>query len=319
MQGADHPDTLNTLASLAAAYHLAGKPEQALPLFEQAAAGLEKRRFQHEYAGTIIPNTIAAYEKARQYDKAESWRRKWLAVVKQRAGARSPDYAGELAGLGSNLLQQKKWADAEAVLRESLPIQEKQAPGAWATSHTQSLLGGALLGQEKYAEAEPLVVKGFEGMNERAATAPPKGKGRPATAPDANANTSASIFSFCAAAAKKGRVSWLHALRDPVMAAALGALHAEPARPWTIDSLADRVAVSRATLARRFPALVGETPAAYLTRWRMDLASRRLRDTDDPVYVGAPSGRLHLRVRILPRLLPRAWRTAGAVSGTGPR
>jgi AraC-like DNA-binding protein len=82
-------------------------------------------------------------------------------------------------------------------------------------------------------------------------------------------------------------VSWLHALRDPVVAAALAALHAAPARPWTIDALADEVAVSRATLARRFAALVGDTPAAYLTRWRMDLAARRLRDSDDPVNVVA--------------------------------
>ena len=41
--------------------------------------------------------------------------------------------------------------------------------------------------------------------------------------------------------------------------------------------------VSSATLARRFTAKVGETPAAYLTRWRMDLAAQRLRDTDDTV------------------------------------
>ena len=39
--------------------------------------------------------------------------------------------------------------------------------------------------------------------------------------------------------------------------------------------------MSRATLARRFPAVVGQTPAAYLTRWRMDLAALRLRNTDD--------------------------------------
>jgi AraC-like DNA-binding protein len=83
--------------------------------------------------------------------------------------------------------------------------------------------------------------------------------------------------------------SWLRALRDPVVAAALVALHSDPARPWTIDSLADEVAVSRATLARRFPALVGDTPSAYLTRWRMDLAARRLRDTDDPIEVVAHS------------------------------
>jgi AraC-like DNA-binding protein len=41
--------------------------------------------------------------------------------------------------------------------------------------------------------------------------------------------------------------------------------------------------VSRATLARRFAHLVGETPPGYLTRWRMDLAAQRLRDTDDTV------------------------------------
>jgi len=77
--------------------------------------------------------------------------------------------------------------------------------------------------------------------------------------------------------------SWLGALRDPVVARALGAMHAEPASPWTVESLAARVAVSRATLARRFTSLVGETPLGYLTRWRMELAARRLRETDAAV------------------------------------
>jgi AraC-like DNA-binding protein len=77
--------------------------------------------------------------------------------------------------------------------------------------------------------------------------------------------------------------SWLRALRDPVTAAALTALHAEPARGWTLDALARVAATSRATLARRFPDLVGDTPAGYLTRWRMDLAAQRLRTTTDPI------------------------------------
>jgi AraC-like DNA-binding protein len=76
---------------------------------------------------------------------------------------------------------------------------------------------------------------------------------------------------------------WLRVLGDPVVGTALKRLHDDPARPWTTEALAREVAVSRATLARRFPQLVGETPAAYLTRWRMDLAARRLRDTDDPL------------------------------------
>jgi AraC-like DNA-binding protein len=77
--------------------------------------------------------------------------------------------------------------------------------------------------------------------------------------------------------------SWLSALTDPVAGPALAVLHAQPGRDWTVTSLAAAIGVSRATLARRFPARVGHTPAAYLTRWRMDLAAVRLRDTDDTV------------------------------------
>jgi transcriptional regulator GlxA family with amidase domain len=76
---------------------------------------------------------------------------------------------------------------------------------------------------------------------------------------------------------------WLLALRDPVVAGAMDAIHRRPAEPWTLESLAREVSVSRATLARRFAHLVGETPPEYLTRWRMDLAAQRLRDTDDTV------------------------------------
>jgi AraC-like DNA-binding protein len=77
--------------------------------------------------------------------------------------------------------------------------------------------------------------------------------------------------------------SWLSALTDPVAGPALAVLHTQPSRDWTVPSLAAAIGVSRATLARRFPAQVGCTPAAYLTRWRMDLASARLRDTDETV------------------------------------
>jgi AraC-like DNA-binding protein len=79
--------------------------------------------------------------------------------------------------------------------------------------------------------------------------------------------------------------SWLIGLRDPVTAGALTRLHAEPANPWTSDSLARAVGVSRATLARRFHDIVGEAPLTYLTRWRMDLAAQALRETDRPVDV----------------------------------
>ena len=84
-------------------------------------------------------------------------------------------------------------------------------------------------------------------------------------------------------ATRPGPASWLSALTNPVAGPALATLHAQPGRPWTVSSLAASTGVSSATLARRFTASVGESPAAYLTRWRMDLAAQRLRDTDDTV------------------------------------
>ena len=82
-----------------------------------------------------------------------------------------------------------------------------------------------------------------------------------------------------------GGACWLRALSDPQIANVIALMHARPAEPWTLATLAQSVNLSRATLARRFTELVGEPPLAYLTRWRMDLAARRLRETTEPVNV----------------------------------
>lgn len=77
--------------------------------------------------------------------------------------------------------------------------------------------------------------------------------------------------------------SWLGAMRDPVVRDALACVHARPEHPWTTESLAAATRVSRATLSRHFRSALGQTPGAYVEQWRMDLASLRLRDTEEPV------------------------------------
>ncbi|MFD5506428.1 AraC family transcriptional regulator [Streptomyces sp. NPDC127051] len=77
--------------------------------------------------------------------------------------------------------------------------------------------------------------------------------------------------------------AWSAVLGDPVAAAALRALHSDPAAPWTNERLAAEAGVSRPTLARRFTALVGRPPMAYLTWWRLTYAATLLRDTPDPL------------------------------------
>ncbi|RDG36716.1 AraC family transcriptional regulator [Streptomyces corynorhini] len=73
--------------------------------------------------------------------------------------------------------------------------------------------------------------------------------------------------------------SWPGALGDPVTAAALRALHSDPAARWSNDLLAAAAGVSRATLARRFTSRIGRAPMSYLGWWRVILAATLLRET----------------------------------------
>lgn len=76
---------------------------------------------------------------------------------------------------------------------------------------------------------------------------------------------------------------WYQAYGDPVVGPALRLLHHEPAKPWTVASLAAAIGVSRAALARRFTDLVGEPPMTFLTDWRLTLAADLLREPDATV------------------------------------
>lgn len=78
---------------------------------------------------------------------------------------------------------------------------------------------------------------------------------------------------------------WLYALADPQIGGAIVALHAEPARRWTLESLARHAGMSRSTLALKFKQTVGTSPMEYLTRWRMLLAGDRLVHLNQPVSV----------------------------------
>jgi AraC-like DNA-binding protein len=69
---------------------------------------------------------------------------------------------------------------------------------------------------------------------------------------------------------------WLSGLRDPLVGRALALMHGQPARPWTLEELAAEAGASRSGLVGRFTHLMGYPPIQYLTRWRMQLAARRL-------------------------------------------
>jgi AraC-like DNA-binding protein len=115
-----------------------------------------------------------------------------------------------------------------------------------------------------------------------------------------------------------GETGWLAALRDPVVGTALARLHGEPARAWTLETLARDVGRSRSVLADRFTHLVGHAPMQYLTGWRMQVAARLL--AEDAMKVSAVArevgydseaafSRAFKRIAGVP---PGAWRSGRA-------
>ena len=76
---------------------------------------------------------------------------------------------------------------------------------------------------------------------------------------------------------------WLAALRDPVLAPAMAAIHTQPERKWTVAALAQEALVSPSLLDEHFRTSLGMAPIRYLTGWRMHLARELLRSTQGGV------------------------------------
>jgi AraC-like DNA-binding protein len=85
------------------------------------------------------------------------------------------------------------------------------------------------------------------------------------------------------------KVGWLFALADKQLAAAINAMHEDPAHRWTLGELAERAGMSRSIFALKFKRKVGASPMDYLMRWRMLLAADKLTNSGDPISIIALS------------------------------
>jgi hypothetical protein len=86
-----------------------------------------------------------------------------------------PDHSDTLQTMNNLVgayLDANRWAEAERTARECLGLREKKQPDAWTTYDTKSVLGAALLGQNNYAGAEPLLLAGYQALKQREAKIP---------------------------------------------------------------------------------------------------------------------------------------------------
>ncbi len=175
----DHPETLLALNGLACAQEWLGHLPEAERLFRRA---LEARQripgATHPETLTLLGNLGRLLVSSGQAEAALPYLRE--AIAGRRASTdSSPDVlANVLAQQGRALLLLARPADAEPILREALTILARDRPDDWTTFNTQSMLGGALVGLKTYADAEPLLLHGYEGLKQREKSIPPQATNR---------------------------------------------------------------------------------------------------------------------------------------------
>ena len=99
--------------------------------------------------------------------EAETLQREALALRRKLLRNDDTSLAASAENLAVVLCDQGKFAEAEGLAREGLAIREKTSTDDWRTFNARSLLGAALLGQQKYTECEPLLLSGYAGIEQR--------------------------------------------------------------------------------------------------------------------------------------------------------
>jgi hypothetical protein len=119
---------------------------------------------EHPETLSSMNNLAGLYQDQGKYDLAEPLFVKTLEAKRRVLGEEHPNTIRSMDDLASLYLTRTEFNKAEPLLRAALIFRETRQPNAWLTFNTRSQLGGSLAGQKKYAEAEPLLLSGYEGM-----------------------------------------------------------------------------------------------------------------------------------------------------------
>jgi tetratricopeptide (TPR) repeat protein len=163
--GSTHQSTLISMANLGLTYEYRGKYEQAEALLSQTLE-ISRRTLGPEHALTagLLADLASAYQRQGKYALAEAYAAQALVENRFIFGSEHPITVSSAIDLSVADQSQGKFAQSELLAREALEFDSKSQPDGWQRFLADSLLGASLSGQKKYREAEPLLLKGYQGM-----------------------------------------------------------------------------------------------------------------------------------------------------------
>ncbi|HXJ96259.1 MAG TPA: serine/threonine-protein kinase [Terriglobia bacterium] len=163
--GPEHPSTLDSMRLLALNYTMSGRYAAAKALYGQVLE-MSRRVLGPEHPATLYTGLAFAwmYQRAGKYALAEAYAAQAVAGYRHALGPDDPTTMNAAADLALAYLSQGKFAQCELLAREAVQADQKDRPDDWQRFRAESLLGASLARENKYAEAEPLLLGGYQGM-----------------------------------------------------------------------------------------------------------------------------------------------------------
>jgi tetratricopeptide (TPR) repeat protein len=173
----DDTDLQSSINNLAATYQELGRTGLAIPLLEELLA-VRKVALGPDHQNTLITksNLAGAYRDLGRTADSIRLFGEVLAVRRVRLQAGHVDTLKSMNDLADGYIEAKLWPDAEALLRECLQERLKLKTDDWRRFQTMTQLGATLAAQAKYAEAEPFLIEGYEGLAAHESAVPPSRK-----------------------------------------------------------------------------------------------------------------------------------------------
>jgi len=163
--GPEHASTLMSMECLAGTYGLSGRYAQAEELFNQTL-DIQRRVLGPEHPDTLLTlsDFASMYQVLGKYAQAEIYATQALAGRRRALGSEHADTMASAADVALAYLSQGKFTESEPLAREAVAFCRKMQPEDWQRFRAETLLGASLSGEKKYAEAEPVLLGGYQGM-----------------------------------------------------------------------------------------------------------------------------------------------------------
>jgi eukaryotic-like serine/threonine-protein kinase len=163
--GLEHSDTLTPMKNLANCYGALGRYAQAEALFKQTLA-IAKRALgpEHPLTLSVLSDFAYMYQREGKYALAETYAAQAWVGQRHAFGPENAATMSSEADVALAHVSQGEFTQSEPLAREALETERKVQPDDWQRYRAESVLGESLAGEKTYAEAERLLLEGYQGM-----------------------------------------------------------------------------------------------------------------------------------------------------------